>query len=419
MKQKWIPLKTKLPYIYEYLFGSRTPKQINKEIYNKHLTISKNYSGRKQTGGLAIYLWTYNFLNLDYNMKKVFYTKHMSETEKQELERLRKENSKLRKQNHEYEEVIRISKELIKEYIPKKDKEKLKNSIKKCSPDISISKILKYFGFPKSTYYHKNKPKVISERKQLIYYMILMLYDIDKYFDCCGRMKLLPLLNALCNRKGYPTITEWELRSTMNIYGIKANLIHKKHRYVDPKNTKCKYEDLICGDWYSDEPGKKLFTDVTYLPDGEDFIYISTIIDSYDFKPIGHAASKRNDTKLVIESLNSIERKIDGAILHSDHGATYSSKEYEEWCEKHNIKISMGRVGKSLDNYPIEHHWANVKMECLWKIPLEKRTLTYVRRELEKYYDWFNNFRISSTNSNVLFTDLYNLANKSCPTFAS
>ncbi|MDR1850638.1 MAG: hypothetical protein LBQ45_00720, partial [Mycoplasmataceae bacterium] len=84
------------------------------------------------------------------------------------------------------------------------------------------------------------------------------------------------------------------------------------------------------------------------------------------------------------------------AIIHTDHGTHYTAHEYQEWLHSHDCQCSMSRLGNSLDNYPIEHHFSNLKRECLWKIPVEERTVKQINRELDIYYNFYNTKRIQS-----------------------
>jgi transposase InsO family protein len=189
-------------------------------------------------------------------------------------------------------------------------------------------------------------------------------------------------------------ITEWTMRDIMTKNNIHAKIVHKK-KYRDKKQMECKYKNLISRNWTTDEPGKKLFTDVTYFKTPSGFIYISSLIDTFDWKIIGYAISLRNDISLVKSMLRTVKKNIDGAIIHSDHGYQYSSHWYIEWCKKHNVKISMSRKGNSLDNYPIEHHWSFLKGECLERIPFKKRKMKLINATVKKYYNWFNVQRIN------------------------
>jgi transposase InsO family protein len=92
--------------------------------------------------------------------------------------------------------------------------------------------------------------------------------------------------------------------------------------------------------------------------------------------------------------LKKLGTKVDGAIIHTDHGSVYTSHVYQEWLKKHKVIQSMGRVGNSLDNYLIEHHFSNLKRECLWDVLFKDRSLKNIKAILEDYYLWYNNKRI-------------------------
>ena len=69
-------------------------------------------------------------------------------------------------------------------------------------------------------------------------------------------------------------------------------------------------------------------TDITYLIWGNKRAYLSTIIDLYDRHVVAYAISKRNDIKIVIDTLNKAlerEKDVHGLIIHSDQGFQYTS----------------------------------------------------------------------------------------------
>ena len=419
MKQKWIPLKKKMPYICEHLFGNRTAREINNELYAKHLTTSKNYSGRKCKGGLAIYLWTYNFLYLEYNVKRrnVSYTIIMSKSKDEIIKELLKKNKKLEKENKDLHDTIEITREILKKYKKEPTNKDVKDAIKSLGIKARIRNVLRYLGIARSSYYYKDKTKNINARYITIWHLMTLFFRLSKYFKRLGRGKLLPILNAACKLLKIKEISDYELKRTRELFNIKAELVFKRKRPNDPKKTDVKIPNLVGKNWHSDFPGKLLFTDVTYVYNGEEWLYVSLILDGYDFNPIGFAVSKNNDADLIIASLKSIKINIDGAILHSDHGAVYSSLVYNEFCKKHNIRISMGRVGKSLDNYPIEHFWCFLKMMSLWHIPEKKRTVPSIEKEIKDFTSWFIGFFRFGEGNKKQVNNLYNLLTEKCPTF--
>ena len=86
------------------------------------------------------------------------------------------------------------------------------------------------------------------------------------------------------------------------------------------------------------------------------------------------------DTKLVLEVLNnSFDSNLNTKrILHSDRGSQFRSLEYKSALEKLNITHSMSRIGKCIDNGPMEGLFGNIKVE---KYYLKKYTTL---SELEK-----------------------------------
>ena len=113
-------------------------------------------------------------------------------------------------------------------------------------------------------------------------------------------------------------------------YVRKAKKKNKNERIED--NVK---QDLLKRNFTTDAPNKVWDTDVTYLIFKGSRAYLSTIIDLYDRKVIAYKISKRNDNKLVMDTLNEaiLKRKdVSGLILHSDQGFQYTSYEYKAIC---------------------------------------------------------------------------------------
>ncbi|WP_027121163.1 integrase core domain-containing protein, partial [Mycoplasma leonicaptivi] len=83
-------------------------------------------------------------------------------------------------------------------------------------------------------------------------------------------------------------------------------------------------------------------------------------------------------------------------IVHSDHGYQYSSNRYIKLSKKNNFKISMGRVGNSLDNREAEYFFSNIKSEMLNKINISKLNFSELLNLIKNYVDWYNFERIQS-----------------------
>ncbi len=70
--------------------------------------------------------------------------------------------------------------------------------------------------------------------------------------------------------------------------------------------------------------------DITYLPpDGGTFLYLATVVDLASGRLVGWSIADHMRTDLVIDALAAAERtrgSLDGAIMHTDHGAPYASR---------------------------------------------------------------------------------------------
>ncbi len=123
-------------------------------------------------------------------------------------------------------------------------------------------------------------------------------------------------------------------------YIRKAKIKHKNERIED--NVK---PNLLNRNFTTDAPNKVWDTDVTYLIFKGSRAYLSTIIDLYDRHVISYVISKRNDLKLVMDTLNQAltkEKDVHGLIIHSDQGFQYTSYEYKVSFLRSECQLSIG-----------------------------------------------------------------------------
>ena len=136
----------------------------------------------------------------------------------------------------------------------------------------------------------------------------------------------------------------------------------------------------------TDAPNKVWDTDVTYLIFKGVRAYLSAIIDLYNRHVVAYVISKRNDNKLVIETLNQAlakEKDVHGLIIHSDQGFQYTSYEYKAICESNGITISMSRKGIPIDDSSIESWHALLKKETLYN-----NNITSLQEYIQLVEEW-------------------------------
>jgi len=432
MKRARAKYITRLKYACKWLFEKQSAYDLGKIIYEKGLTRIKKYNCCANfEGSLAIYQWARGILSnklpwvFGFKFKKRKYiTKSMSKKlSREELIRririLEETNKRQQKRIKEIEQINEAQKEIIKIYIPKPDKNVIKKvKEEKCS-SLSWRKFLIGIGINRSTFYLKHKEKQLSEADKFLIEKAKTVWE-DNH-QIYGREKLLIALNNELEKLNLSKTTDWILRRIMVVAGIRSILKTPTEKHEDKKNTKCKTKNLVKRRFYATRAFQIMFTDVTYYPTPKGFVYISTLVDGHDFKPKGWNASYSNDNKLVIGSIEPVIDKLSNAIIHSDHGYQYSSHEYLNLLKNYGCKSSMSRIGNSLDNYPAEHHFYFLKYEWLNRIPFEERTLERVKKELDIYYEWFNNERIQVRKNHKLINQIqmYNIGKEIGPVFAS
>lgn len=144
----------------------------------------------------------------------------------------------------------------------------------------------------------------------------------------------------------------------------------------------------------AERPNEKWVTDVTYLTYGaSQKAYLSAIKDLYDGTIVAYEVSQRNDNSLVMKNLAQALAQEPEAhpFLHSDRGTQYTSSQYLRQTTAAGITISMSRVGKCIDNAPMESFWSHYKEEAYYDYKFE--TYEELVKSIKEYIDFYNHKR--------------------------
>ena len=187
--------------------------------------------------------------------------------------------------------------------------------------------------------------------------------EFHKSGDKAGYRKLTMILKREygihCNHK--------RVRRLMRSMNLKSIIRRKRISCTVVKGNEFE-ENILNRDFYAEKPNEKWVTDVTFLKYGKNKeykAYFSAIKDLCGGQIISWVVSKTNDNPLVMKTLHQALDKNPGAtpILHSDRGFQYTSKEYAREVAKAGITRSMSRVGRCIDNAPMESFWSHFKDE--------------------------------------------------------
>ena len=114
-------------------------------------------------------------------------------------------------------------------------------------------------------------------------------------------------------------------------------------------------------------PGERFYSDITYLPTKQGWLFVAATLDAYSRRCAGWSAGDNMETPLV---LRAAQRALAGggggseSLFHSDRGSQYASEMFRGFLAQHNVVQSMSRRGNCYDNAAMESFWATLKTEC-------------------------------------------------------
>ncbi|MFC3237265.1 IS3 family transposase, partial [Streptomyces nitrosporeus] len=145
--------------------------------------------------------------------------------------------------------------------------------------------------------------------------------------------------------------------------------LRRRHRTTVADPAAAKAPGLIGRDFTARETNTKYVGDITYLPlESGRFLYLATVIDLASRRLTGWAIANHMRTDLVIDALAAARctrGSLAGAVLHTDHGAQYTSRAFADACNQAGVRQSMSAIGSSADNALAESFNATFKRKTL------------------------------------------------------
>ncbi len=185
----------------------------------------------------------------------------------------------------------------------------------------------------------------------------------------------------------------------MRQMGLKSILKRKFVITTQSKHDNPIAKNVLNRDFTSTQIGQKWVSDITYIPVGKSWNYLTTIIDLADRKVVGWTLSENLTTehtvyKAWIKARNTRTIK-NNLIFHSDRGVQYTSNKIVKLLNT-NAKViqSMSRKGNCWDNAVAESFFKTIKYECLNQYQFDNYLQLY--NCVEKYIYWYNTKRIHS-----------------------
>lgn len=250
--------------------------------------------------------------------------------------------------------------------------------------------LCKIAEIPRSSYYKWLKRKTTpreQENKRLINAMILLYEKVEGIY---GYRQLAINLRRQTGQR----INHKRVYRLMKLAGIKSVIRVKKKKYV--RSTPQQIADnLLNREFIAKDSNEKWLTDVTEFKYGNgQKAYLSAILDLHDKSIVAYVLGHSNNNSLVFQTLDLALQAAPGStpMIHSDRGFQYTSWGFKRRLEAHGLTQSMSRVGKCIDNGPMEGFWGTLKCE---KYYLHKyKTFDALNKDIHDYIFFYNYERL-------------------------
>ena len=178
-----------------------------------------------------------------------------------------------------------------------------------------------------------------------VYGAVKIAAELNEQGCPCGRHKVARLMRR-AGLKGCPKTT------------------FKVTTQRDPKHAVA--DNLLQQNFAAENPNERWASDITYIKTRQGWLYLAVVLDLYSRRIVGWSMSRWITRHLVISALNmAVDQRLPGEELihHSDRGSQYTSDDFRDELEKHNIECSMSGTGNCYDNAVVESFFGLLKRE--------------------------------------------------------
>jgi len=257
-----------------------------------------------------------------------------------------------------------------------------------------VERMCRVIGASRSGYYQWKKRDTCNRKRENKEMVILIQESHKKSRKTYGSPRITRDLQSSGIKCG-----ENRIARLMKANGISAQSKRKFKATTNSRHNLPVARNILDRNFVSDNPDTAWVSDITYIPTGEGWLYLSVIIDIYSRRVVGWSMSDRITSGFVAESLNqAIGRRNPepGCIFHSDRGIQYASLAVRKILKSHGFITSMCRKGDCYDNAVAESFFHTLKTEHIHNYRYE--TIKEAKQSIFEYIEvFYNQQRIHSS----------------------
>ncbi|MDE5416363.1 IS3 family transposase [Alkalihalobacterium chitinilyticum] len=305
-----------------------------------------------------------------------------------QMKKLERENERLRAENLFFKKVRGDRKEAKINQIQFENKYVAIQELHE-NENLSISLLCEIADIARSAYYKwlNRTPSTREIQNEEIIKRMKTLHE--KVNSTFGYRQMNLHMNRQFNKK----LNHKRIYRLMKVAGLRSVIRVKKNQYKrsTPQHVT---ENILNREFNAAKPNEKWVTDVTEFKYGQSKkAYLSAIRDLYDGSIVSYVLGHSNNNQLVFKTLDQATVLLDGEhpLIHSDRGFQYTSKGFKRKVDSAKMTQSMSRVGRCIDNGPMESFFGTLKCE---KYYLNKyKTFEELCTAIDEYIHFYNHER--------------------------
>ena len=255
-----------------------------------------------------------------------------------------------------------------------------------------MKKLCAILGINRSSYYKwsKREPSTKQMENEEIISWIKELYEERN--GILGYRQMTITINRVHN----VSYNKKRIRRLMQILDLKSVCRIKKKTYI-PSTPETEADNVLNRKFYADAPNEKWLTDVTefkyYVGPEVRKLYLSAILDLYDKRIVAYNIADSNNNQLVFDNFDEAVALNPDAhpLFHSDRGFQYTNMTFYNKLQAAKMRQSMSRVGRCIDNGPMESFWGMLKSEMYYLRRFTDRD--DLIQAIDNYIYFYNNSR--------------------------
>jgi transposase InsO family protein len=265
---------------------------------------------------------------------------------------------------------------------------------------LTVELVCRTLGVSRSAFYERatgrRSPRAVADERLI---EVIRQVHVEN-FEAYGYRKL-----QLALRRQGVEVGRDRVKRLMRAHGIQgAKRRGKRWTTTTPDPHAGRRPDLVQRDFTASRPDELYVADFTYLRCWEGLVFLAFVIDVYSRRVVGWQLTGHMRASLVCDALRmAVSTRARGAdvalVHHSDRGSQYTSFEFGQVLDDHDVLQSVGSVGDAYDNAMAESFVDTLKTELIrdrvW------RTRDQLELAIVEYLGWFNHARLHESLADI------------------